>query len=298
MYKAAADNTFASFLVAGPTQGPWVVDIDPSEHLWLQEYPGGLQCVVNGHGIAALGLYDYYRVTGDPGALALFQGAATTLLDYAAIIRQVGWRSLYCLVPARTANAHYHEGVVQQLLAIFTITGDSRFAGWADAFEDDYPRDALSANATITAGKHSIVRFAGSGTIIARRTISPRAALHPLVSLRRRIYRQPGYWLKIAAGTWKGYWIRESAPRVFVPGQLVTLNYSPSRTLTLPGGRTYLFQTFAPNGAVRATIQLPVTDAATIQIGARAIVNGSPRVCASDGPLAGYWVLLSGCSLN
>ena len=73
-YKAAADGTFASYPRRGPATTPWVSDVDPSGHLWLQEYPGGCECVFNGDMVAALGIYDYYRVTADPRALALFQG--------------------------------------------------------------------------------------------------------------------------------------------------------------------------------------------------------------------------------
>ena len=299
-YKTAADATFASYLVAGPAKTPWVSDVDSSGHLWLQEYPGGCEFVFNGYMVAALGIYDYYRATADPRALALFQGAATTVVDYAASYRRAGWRSRYCLSSKLvTASPAYHEVVVQQLLAFFMITGDPRFARWADDFESDYPRDAVGGKATVAAGKHPIVSFAGTGRIVARRTISLRTTLHVAVSLRSRIYHRSGDWLQIAAGKWKGYWIRESAPQVFVPGQLVTLDYSPARTLTLPSARSYVFHRYSPDGAVTSTLELSAsTTAVTIQVSARAIVNGVTQVCASTSPYTGYWICLKGCSLT
>ncbi len=299
-YKTAADGTFASFLDAGPATTPWVSDVDPSGHLWLQEYPGGCECVFNGDMVAALGIYDYYRVTADPRALALFQGAATTVADYAASYRRAGWRSLYCLGSKLvTAKPAYHEVVVQQLLTLFTITGDPRFARWADAFESDYPRAAVKGKATVAAGKHTAVEFASSGAIVARRTISLRKTLHVWVGLRERIHNQPGYWLQISAGKWKRFWVEESAPKVFLPGQLVTLDYSPSRSLTLPAAAArYVFNQYSPSGAVTSTIKLSVAHTATIQVSARATVDGVVQVCATTGGLAGYWVPLKGCSLR
>jgi hypothetical protein len=60
VYKTAAQTTFASFLVAGPLQSPWVADVDSGGHLWLQTYPGSTSaCVCNGHMVATLALYDY-----------------------------------------------------------------------------------------------------------------------------------------------------------------------------------------------------------------------------------------------
>ena len=298
-FKSAADATFASFLDPGPAATPWVSSVDPSGYLWLQEYPGDArECVYNGDMVAALGLYDYYRVTADPRALALFQGAATTAVDYAASYRRVGWRSLYCLSAPITASAAYHEVVVQQFLAFYTITGDPRFAHWADTFESDYPRDAVSAKATVGPGKHTLVHFAGAGRIVARRAISSRRTLHLAVSLRRRIQNRPGYWLWIAAGALKGYWMQESAPGVYVPGQLVTLDYSPSRCLTLPAGASYVFRRYSHSGAVTSTVRLSVTRATAIQVSARAIVNGVAQVCVGTAPYKGYWIALKGCSLT
>ena len=299
-YKTAADATFASFLDAGPTETPWVSDVDPSGHLWLQEYPGSAsECVFNGDMVAALGLYDYYRVTADPRALALFRGAATTVVDYTGSYRRAGWRSLYCLGDsAHTANPGYHEVVVQQLLAFFAITADPRFARWADTLENDYPRSAVSGTATVAAGKHTVLHYAGTGRIVGRRAISSQATLHLAVSARERIHGRPGYWLLIAGGPWRGYWIEEQAPKVYVAGQLVTLPYAPSRSLTLPGGKIYAFHHYSVDGAVTATLHFSPTAAATMQVNARAVVNGRAQVRASSGRFSGYWVRLKGCSLT
>ena len=298
-YRGAADATFASFLVAGPTTTPWVSDVDPNGYLWLQEYPGSSDLdVLNGFLVAALGIYDYYRVTGDPDALALFRGAATTVADNVVAYRQRGWCSLYCLGDRLTASASYHEVVVQQLLALFTITGDTRFAQWADTFEGDFSRRAVGTKATIGTGTQCVVQFTAGGGILRERTFKTRTVLRPMVSQRSRIYGRPGYWLLIATGKWKGYWIREGAPRVFVPGELVALPYSPSRSLTLPAGRSYTFHHYSSSGAVSSTAVLSPTVSTTVQIDTRAIVNGVIQVRVASSPFGGSWIRLSGCPLQ
>jgi hypothetical protein len=237
-------------------------------------------------------------VTADQRALALFEGAATTVLDYAASFRQVGWRSLYCLVDPTTASRGYHDVVVQELLALFTITCDARFARLADGFENDYPRDAVSGKATLAAGTHPVFKFVTPGQVAARSAISSKTTAHVKVSRRRRIQGLSGYWLEIAGGACRGYWIQEWAAKVFVPGELVVMNYSPTRTLTLPAGGRYVFHHYAPDGTVTSTMVLTVSNDTTIQVNTRAIVNGMPQVCASGGTFAGYWIRLRGCSLT
>ena len=305
-YKEAADATFASYLDAGPTAAgssgaaaPWVSQVDPDGYLWLQEYPGSANLgVFNGFMVAALGIYDYYRVTGDPDALALFRGAATTVADYAASYRRPSWRSLYCLGSRLTSNDGYHEVVIQQMLALYTITGDTRFARWATTFENDFPRPAVSGRATVAAGNHTMVRFSATGAWLGSATLRVRTKLRLAVSARERIHGRAGSWLRVASGAWKGYWIRECAPRVFVPGELVALPYSPARSLTLSAGHSYTFHHYLPSGAVTSTVVLSPKSSTIVPVDTRAIVDGLAQVRVASGPLAGLWVHLAGCSLN
>lgn len=302
-YKAAADGTFVSFLIKGPVDGPWVVEIDTSDHLWLEQYPGPQpDFTFNGHMFAALDLYDYYRVFHDERALELFRGAVTTAADYAAAFRQPGRRSLYCLAHKTTASAVYHEAHVQEFLKIFTITGDARFARLADNFENDYPRDTVNSYITVAPGKVTALRFASTGgTVVERKVVVAAKAMHVHVSVRRRVPDLPGFWFRGFGGAMNGWWLAEWAPRVYFPGILVRLDYAPARSLTIPASlrRAPRFvRRFAANGTVLAALQLPeMPRATTVQVSARAIVDGRARLLMSSGPWAGYWIDLAGVTL-
>jgi len=297
-YEQAAQSTFASYLDPGPAATPWVAQVDPDGYLWLQEYPGSAnEGVFNGFMVAALGIYDFYRVTGDPDALALFRGAATTVGAYAASYRRPAWRSLYCLGDRLTASAAYHEVVIQQMLALSKITDDARFARWATIFENDFPRPAVSGRATVSAGRHTVVRFSATGAVLGSSTLASTATLHVAVSARERIHGHTGSWLLLAAGARKGYWIRESAPHVFVPGELVALAYAPARSLALPAGRHTLHD-YATGGAVTATMVLTAGAHMTLPVDVRAVVDGVVQVRVASGPYAGAWIRVAGGSLD
>lgn len=297
-YKTAADATFASFLAPGPAGTPWVTDVDTQGYLWFQEYPGSkTESVLNGFLVAALGMYDYYRVTGDPAALDLFRGAATTVADCVVDYRQAGWRTLYCQVDPLTADAGYHEVVVQQLLALFSITGDIRFARWADTFESDFPRP-IDTTATVAAGPHSALLSRSSTAAVRQVTFSPKAAVHPRLSSRIRLHGRPGYWLLVAAGRWKGCWVCEQWPRAFAQGQAATLDYSPTRTLSLTAGGSFTFHDYSPTGGVLSTTVLRTGRPLTLQIDERAVLDGLTQVRVSGGPFDGCWLRLSGCRLS
>jgi hypothetical protein len=299
LYQTAAQGTFASFLIKGPVDGPWVVDVDATNHLWLEEYPGPHpDFTFNGHMFAALDLYDYYRVFGDERALELFRGATTTAADYAAAYRQGGRRSLYCLAHKTTASPAYHEAHVQEFLNLFKITGDPRFARLADNFENDAARDRADGFITVGPGTYSIVRLAGAGgTVVQRKVLVTKTAMHLHVSVRRRVANTSGYWLKIDRGAFSTFWIRESAPRVYFPGQLVRLDYVPTRALICPTAGVRTLHMYAANGAVVATRTMSLAKNVTLQVSARAIVNGRTQVLVASGPGRGYWIDLAGLTL-
>lgn len=304
-YRTAADRTFASFLRLGPSASPWVAQVDADQHLWLEEYPGPApDHTYNGLMVAALGLYDYYRTTGDLRALALFRGAATTVLDEAIAFRQRGWRSVYCGRHRKTASPGYHEVHVRLFLDLFRITGDSRFAQAADAYENDYARDQVSGSIVVKPGTYSLTRFDSRGRPVSRLTLGASSAVRLPVTYRRRILGQSGYWFFVSEGRFRGYWIREHAPRVAHPGTLVRLDYSPTRVLRLAPGRSALVRKYRASGAVAATKVLRAESAgAGLQAGvvcvrSRAVISGRSCALIAGGPYDGYWLDLDGATLD
>lgn len=142
VYRSAARATFRSLLRRPSRGNPWVSMVDARGYLWLQEYPNrkvaASDYTFNGHVFALLGLYDYYRLTGSRLAAALFDGAATTALHYAKVIRRPGGLSSYC-VPHNVFREHYHSIHISLLRQLHWLTGDQRFSAWARRFSADSP---------------------------------------------------------------------------------------------------------------------------------------------------------------
>lgn len=140
----AAEHTFQSFTQPPSATEPWsTIVIDGS--LWFEEYAGNqppLQ-VLNGHVFAMFGVFDYWRVTGDPVAEELLTGSAATVLDMMPLIRAEGQPSYYCAQPdyCRSPdwqNQNYHPIHVWQLESVATITGVPEFAEWAALLDADF----------------------------------------------------------------------------------------------------------------------------------------------------------------
>ena len=137
-YLAAARATLNSFLRMGPATGPWVVNLDGLQRLWIQEWPRlPLDYTYNGHMIATFGLHDYYSLTGDTLALLLFRGAASAALDYAPKFRRPGSISRYCLLHG-TPNEKYHGVHISCLRHLAVYTGEDAFRKWAEIYLGDY----------------------------------------------------------------------------------------------------------------------------------------------------------------
>lgn len=133
-----AQAVFRSFRRLGPDRSLWV-DYVVDRDLWLEEYPSRRPThVLNGFNFALFGLYDYERLTREPAARQLLQGALSTLRRHAVSYRVPGEISYYDLVH-RTQHAHYHEIHIWQLRDVAAITGDAYFGDLARQLASDYP---------------------------------------------------------------------------------------------------------------------------------------------------------------
>ena len=291
VYKNAAEHTLESFLVPQGGGHPWVSQIDSSGYLRLEEYPGtGWEFVFNGHMEAAMGLWDYYRVTHDARALALYKGALTSVVKYGHSFRTEGWISAYSL-GARALLAHYHVGVMRQMRQLHTISGDARFVHLVNHFDDDYPAPVVSGVVKVLPGNYTVCRFSATGARLTARTIHPGTEKLYSVNRRKRISGQSGIWFHMTSGSLQGFYVREAMGHVYVRGAVNALIYDPSVRVTFNPGQ-WAAQQFDPEGAVIATQTIDVPSAETARVSQRAIVNGIPKVLLASDPLTDYWVPL------
>lgn len=140
-YLALAHKTFNSFLRLPGDGEIWTTDLEDGQYLWFEEYArnnGPSDRAFNGHIYAIWGLHDYWVATGDERAEALVDGGLTSLLHFLGRWRSPGAQSFYCLTH-RERTATYHSVHTEQLVYLYTITGEPIFMQIADLFIDDYP---------------------------------------------------------------------------------------------------------------------------------------------------------------
>lgn len=147
-WAKAADQTFLTFQPgeqgSESPEGPWFAHVDSGGCLWFEEYVGSVEPtqVVNGHIYAMYGVADYFRLTQDPTAAELFDGAATTVVQSFATYRAPGDVSYYCAAQyckdAEWQPGSYHRGVVRQLETLSLMTSDRTFLDRANILRSDY----------------------------------------------------------------------------------------------------------------------------------------------------------------
>jgi hypothetical protein len=120
----------------------------------------------------------------------------------------------------------------------------------------------------------------------------------PAVSRRERVRGRAGVWFRVASGALRGYWVAEDPERVYLPGRVATVLYSPPRRATLGSGRTYCGYAYREDGSSWATSTVTVSNDVVATVSACGIVNGVPHALMCDGPLAGLWVPLLGVTLD
>jgi hypothetical protein len=296
-WEEAATGAFSAFLVKGPRKGPWITDVDKG-YLWFEEWPKQtLDHTLNGFGFGALGVYEYWRVSGDQRARQLFRGAATTLLHAFPAFRKPGWVSRYCLLH-QVGNPHYHHIHRRQFLTFSTLTGDVRFARDADLLRQDFPDPALTGGTcVIQPGTYLVRQFRASGEIKASATLTVTAAQEVGISARRRVFGR-GIYEQLAEGPAAGFCILERPGRVVCPGLADWTDYSPSRRLVLRAGVTYTGTSVDAHGDVLDTRTVTPGAPQTASFSRRAVLNGVDSLLVDSGSLAGYWLPSTGLTTD
>jgi len=229
-WRTAASGAYRAFLVNPSSTAPWVVHVDSGGYLWLDEYPvgsrpGQADLTLNGHLFAEFGLYDYYRLTGNAGALRLFDGATTTVWHYLPSFRTPNWMSRYCLAHG-VRDDGYHALHASQLTLVYRITHATGFARQSVLFTLDYPSPAVHGTVSLAKGKVTGYRFSSSGSITASRSLTLSAASSAPASSRVRIHGR-GIYLNISSGYFAGYAVAEVPGRAYLTGTTALRVWAP-----------------------------------------------------------------------
>jgi hypothetical protein len=139
-WREAADSTFLTFLQRPQTKRPWTTFVAAHggrRYLWFEEYAKfPTTRVLNGHLYALFGIYEYLSAMGNPAAVTVFDGGATTVRHQVRRFRARGEISYYSL-RVHAQYASYHCIHVWQLKLLTRMTGDSWFAREARRFASD-----------------------------------------------------------------------------------------------------------------------------------------------------------------
>lgn len=109
--------------------------VEGSDYIFPQEYPTNpASDVLNGAVSAYVGVYEYYRVTGDLRVKQFCDKIAKTFLD---VVDQydTGYWSWYSRRPKYLALPGYHALHIAQLKALYLITGEDKFQNYSKKFE-------------------------------------------------------------------------------------------------------------------------------------------------------------------
>jgi hypothetical protein len=290
-WRVAADATFASLLVEPSEDEPWVVWVDADSHLWLEEYPRWpeetSERVLNGHIYAAFGLYDYFELTADPVALRLFDGAVTTVEQLVPTkFRRVNWAMAYSLEHGLSDKA-YQQRVISQLLDLHRITGRGVEAILADTLRSDFPLTTSRGTGKFTPSATRAYLLNTNRTIISSRSVTFTRPISAPVDRRERVASRV-IMLRVAAGTWAGYWFREGVGVAWISGPVDVHDYTPTLTATFSPGSfdAYGFDT---RGNRTGFQTVTVTTTTAWPTDGSAVVDGRLAYHFTSGPFAGFW---------
>lgn len=112
---------------------------------WFEEYPdaGNPSHVLNGHMWALFGIWDYFRVTGDPTAKKMFEDG-TRVIKTNIDKYDVGYWVVYAQTNrVDNVKGNYMAFIIQQLKVLYAISGDSFFDKYSRKWEKYQKEDAL-----------------------------------------------------------------------------------------------------------------------------------------------------------
>lgn len=290
-WREAADRTFDALTLPPDTIGPWGTWVDSDGYRWLEEYPQPTEIgerVMNGHIFATYGVYDYWRISRDERAVAVLDGAETTVRRYLPLkIRSVEWASKYSL-GCQHPHMGYHQVHIGQTLKLYETTHAGVFANLSGLLRTDYPASAVLGTVRFKAGTHVGYKFDINGMIIGTKTMTLGRASNAPTQKRVRIKGRGIYYL-ITAGVMYSYLVPERFPDRVLLGKTVEQRYYPNRTLGFKAGTytAYAYDKFGNQIAARVgSFSKPVT----APLAATAVVNGRISYLPASGYFKGWWM--------
>jgi len=298
-YRTAAELTFRS-LTLGPEAQPWVSMVDGEGYLWVQEYPQEPSTesdfTYNGYGFVALGLWDYWRLTGSAEASAYLDGAVTTLARYQPVVRNPGWASGYSLRNP-WPHVNYHVIHTDQLLQLSWLTGQRALAGLSDELFLDYPARSQRGTVIFAPGTHELYRFGADGAITGRRSLVTTRTTSAPTMARVRIHHR-GIHYRITGGPFLDWYAVEVPRRSWLRGIRLERQYAPSRPAVLAAGRAVSFVAFDSSGRESGRRTWTPTQPTTVAVNRMAVINGMLCLRVSAGTFAGRWFVHSAAHLD
>lgn len=293
-YREAAEKAFTS-LRLGPEEQPWVSMTDGKGYLWIQEYPQDpppeSDYTYNGFAFAALGIWDYWHLTGSQDAEALFDGAVSTLVHTFPSFRRPAWMSIYGLRGDRP-HPTYHLVHTTQLLELSWLTGSGELADLSDTLQEDFPAPLQSGSVLLSKGAHTLVKYDDRGAITETRSVTLQSASSAPAVRRARIFGRGGYHYRISKGLASGWWVQASS-RARMAGIRLLREYHPTRPIQFTAGKTYALPTYDTQGRQTSTTTFTPSRNSLVRHDQRAVINGSVMVRISSGSFKGRWAVLS-----
>ncbi len=132
-YEEFAEKAIAAFDVDVSEGGLRSVRIDGAESYdWYPEYAkSDPPYVLNGFITSVIWLGDYYTLTGNAEAKALYDEGVKSVIHFLPAY-EYGNQWSYYDAAGHKSNSHYHELHVEQLAVLYDLTGDSIFRTYQD----------------------------------------------------------------------------------------------------------------------------------------------------------------------
>jgi hypothetical protein len=295
-WKEAADATFAA-LQRGTVPGdPFVSWVDSESNLWLEEYPrpevSNSEKVLNGHIFGMYGLYDYWQLTKSPEALAMINGAITTVEQMAPTkFRRVNGASVYSL-HHQMPTVTYHHVHVDQLVYLYQITHRTISVSTANLFRTDFPLRTVSGTAVLTPRSRLAYRLDANRKVIATRTVSFSRNTSAPSNRRERSLGGP-VMLRISRGPYLDWWFPESMGTTWLLGAKEPHLYRPRQLTVTFAAAVHTGYRYDSAGRRVGSKALTFSRASNAPTGMSAIVEGRTNIYVSVGAFAGYWLPIS-----